>query len=211
MSNINESLNNIGLKPKNLLITLIVVGVITGGNLWVHRNDAPLGTVQYSEFGFTFTHESGGYVFTGTDLGRTQSYTEGSYGVDFESEGFLEIGIYWFSDELVPVSADESILEANLDMKLEAWESIGESIGAQFSYDSNFVSSEKDGYDMIYALFELDFQDGIDETGIMGVWQCGERIFIMYIRYIEDYENSQTDILTLTEMWKRQLNQLKCH
>jgi hypothetical protein len=210
MSKFKQSLTIIGLKPNNLLITLVVVGVITGGNIWLHRNDTPLGMVQYSEYGFTFTHESGGYAWLGSDVGRTQSYSTGSYGVSFESEDYLEIGIYWFTSEMIPVSADESILEASLKMKFEAWESLWEARDAQFLHEDDFVFSEKDGHDMIYTVTVISDSWG-DEPIIFSAWQCGERIFIFYTRYVEDVETWEVDIGNLTEVWNQQLDQLKCH
>jgi len=209
MSKFKESLTIIGLKPNNLLITLVVVGVITGGNIWLHRNDIPLGMVQYSEYGFVFTHESGGAVFLGSDFGRTQSYSTGSYLFYLESEDYLDIGIYWFTPEMIPVSADESILEASLNMKFDDWESLWESRDAQFLHENDFVSSEKDGHDMIYTVTVISFSWG-DEPMIFSAWQCGERIFIFYTRYVEDVEIWEVDTRILTEMWNQQLNQFKC-
>ncbi len=192
-------------RTKNLLIILVVVGAVTGGNLWLHRNDTPLGLVQYSDHGFSFNHKSDGYVQAGSLSGGAPTYTEGSYSVRFESDELLEIGVFWFTDEMVPVSADETILEASLIMLYES----AESGGTQLSRDNNIVSSEKDGHDMISEFFEVNDQNG-DIPGVIGVWQCGERIFLFYTLYIDDIENPQKDSLILTEMWKQNLNQFKC-
>ena len=47
------------------------------------------------------------------------------------------------------------------------------------------MSLEKDGYDMMSEFFDVNDQNG-DIPGIIGVWQCGERIFLFYTLYIED-------------------------
>jgi len=43
---------------KALLVSLIIVGVVTGGSLWIHRSDVPLGRACYSGFGFTVDYSS---------------------------------------------------------------------------------------------------------------------------------------------------------
>jgi hypothetical protein len=192
-------------RAKNLLVMLVVVGAVTGGNLWLHRDDTPLELVQYSDYGFTFNHERDGYVQVGSLSGGAPSYTEGRYNVRFESDGLLEIGVFWFTDEMVPVSADENILEASLIMLFES----AESEDTRLTRDNNIVSSEKDGHDMITEFFEVNDQNG-DIPGMIGVWQCGERIFLFYTIYIDDFENPQKDSIILTEIWNQNLNQFKC-
>jgi hypothetical protein len=201
-----SALLNYNLKiSKGTLILIIIVGAVTGGNIWLHRNDTPL-LVSYSEYDFTFTHRGGGYVFTGEDRHRTLSYMDGSYGVNFLDGGFLEDGIYWFSVEKVAVSGDESILEASLNMKFEDWRSIG----IPFSREDDFFTSERDGQDMIYAFFK-SYKIGHGVHGIMSAWQDDDRIFIFYTIYSDDVENSQRDTPMLTAVWRQQLSHLTCN
>jgi hypothetical protein len=45
---------SLGLDLRSICLIVIVVGAVTGGNLWLHRDDLPLGYVRYSNFGFSF-------------------------------------------------------------------------------------------------------------------------------------------------------------
>ena len=198
---------------KSTLILIILVAAITGRNLWLHRNDPPL-MVHYSEYDINFNHRNGGDVNTGTEHSRIQSYMEGSYQVCFVSQnilsqntyGFLEHGIYWFPVENVAVSADENILEASLNMKLEEWGSKG----IWFSRDEPIMSSEKDGHEMIYTFIVSSRPVGYDLPGIVSAWRVGERIFIFYTFYTDNVENPLVDTRVLTAIWKHQLCCLKC-
>jgi hypothetical protein len=157
-------------------------------------------------FGFTFNHKSDGYVETGSLGGGPPSHLEGSYTVTFESDGLLQIGVFWLTYDMVPVSVDEDILEESLDMLFES----AESGGTQLSRENMIVSSEKDEHDMIYDYFEVN-EPNLDIPGIIGAWQCDERIFLFYTLYLDDFDNPIKDTLTLTETWSQNLNQFKCN
>ena len=199
MSDIIDSLKN-----NSILQVILIVVVITGGNLWLNRTFLPLGMHRYSQFGVTITHPSSGHVILGTARGRNHSYTEGTYLVVFDSDGQDEMGYYWFSNEMVPVSADERFLEASLNWKLEAWESGGVPV----SRVGDVKSSKKDGNDMVYTYIEITVED-VDVPGIMGVWQSGDRVFFCYSLYIDDLENPKKDINNVTELWNQCLRRIK--
>lgn len=203
LTGFEDSWNYKGLTLRNLVVVLIVVSGVTGGNLWLHRNDTPLGLIRYSEFGFTFNHESDGFVEIGSLGSDVPSYTDGSYSVSFESEGTLQVGVFWFSSDSVPLS--ENILRTSLDtLFMQA-----EQGGTQLSRDYNQFDSEKNGHAMIYEYFEVN-EPSVDIPGVIGVWECEDRVFLFYTIYLEDVENPVKDITALSKIWNQNLNNFQC-
>ena len=207
MAEFRDSLNLMGMNTQNIVALFLIVGLVTGGNLWLHRNDPPLGSVQYSEFGFTFTHKSEGYVDIGSlSGGGNPTYSNGRYSVTFETDELLQIGFFWTTYDDVPVSADENILKMSLDMLFES----AESEGTQLTRENEFIPSEKNGHEMLYQYFEV-YDSGFEIPGIIGAWQCEERIFLFFTIYLEDFENPIKDSEKLMKLWSQNLKQFKCH
>lgn len=204
LTNFEDSLNNKSLTLRNLVVVLIVVAGVTGGNLWLHRNDTPLGLNRFSNFGFTFDHGSEGYVEIGSILGETPSYSEGSYTVSFESEGALQYGVFWFTTEDISISDD--VLGSSLDTLFM----LAGQGGTQLSRDNDQSYSEKNGHEMIYEYFEVN-ESGVDIPGVIGVWECDDRVFLFYTVYIEDVENPIKDNTKLTEIWNQNLKNFQCN
>ncbi len=44
------------MSTRSLVIVLIAVGAVTGGNLWIHRGDPPIGYVRYTGHDISFDY-----------------------------------------------------------------------------------------------------------------------------------------------------------
>jgi hypothetical protein len=158
---------SLGLDLKSIYLIVIVVGAVTGGNLWLHRDDLPLGYVRYSNFGFSFVYPqlfdtySWGYPDPASgpsDFGggvQAKKYWEGVW---------QNVIIMWSTEASTPD------LEAKLDefyVALDSW-------GCKIDVKDQLLASEKDGHEMLYQTYifwEDTFRPGGAQfIAASGVW-----------------------------------------
>lgn len=150
------------LSRRSILMAAVLVGVVTGGNLWTHRNDQLLGYGKYNNFGFTFEYplmlgvfDSG---FPGSGIGAT----------DFM--GVTEAKGVWedvFHNYLVIWSTEASTPE--LEESLEDVYLFLAEVGCVIDGKEPMVTTEKDGHEMLYQTITFT-QSEFDFIGTFGVW-----------------------------------------
>jgi hypothetical protein len=150
------------LTLRNILVTIIIIGAMTGGNLWIHRSDPPLGYGRYDNFGLTFEFP---LLFSVVEAGFPDPSTGAN---DFmglaQAQGIWENEyhnylVVWVTESSIPELGDtlEQIYLALADVGcvIDSKESIG--------------TIEKEGHELLYQSITFK-QDELDFIGTFGVW-----------------------------------------
>ena len=152
---------------KSACLIVLVVGAVTGLNLWLHRDDLPLGYARFSGFGFSFDYpqlletHSWGYPDSSSgpsDFGGTvqvKRYWEGVW------ENFW---VLWYTDVGNP---DREVEIGRFYDNMDSWGCLADNIG-------ELLISEKDDHDMVlqtYTFWEDCFgPEGAQFIAASGVW-----------------------------------------
>jgi CubicO group peptidase (beta-lactamase class C family) len=83
------------LDHKSLAVIIAVSILLTGGNLWLHRGDPPLGWVTMHEFGISFDFPQNVPMSINTPPGWDQNYWSGAVQGEDNSAMPEMIGIFW--------------------------------------------------------------------------------------------------------------------
>jgi hypothetical protein len=190
-----KSVEILGSNLKSICLIAFVVGAVTGGNLWLHRDDLPLGYARFSGYGFSFDYpelleiHSWGYPDSSSgpsDFGGTvqvKRYWEGVW------ENFW---VLWYTEIGTP----------DLGVELETFYRNMDSWGCLTGNQGELLASEKDGHEMLlqtYTFWEDSFRPGGAEfITVSGVW-CepwpplhANRVYVVtYIAFIESATRQQ--------------------
>jgi hypothetical protein len=150
------------LNPRNILVTIIIVGVITGGNLWLHRSDPLLGYGKYDNFGLAFEYP---LLFNAVDSGFPDPSTDAN---DFmgvaQAQGVWEnvyhnYFVIWDTESSKPIHGDtlEGIYLQLAD------------VGCNIEGKDPIVTTEKEGHEVLYQTITFT-QAEFDFIGTFGVW-----------------------------------------
>ena len=129
--------------PLNLLIVAVVVSAVTGGNLWLHWGDPPVGYGRYTDFGFTLEY-SLQKTFSVEGFGWEATASGGIVTVALQGMGLDQFGVIWIAPEDMPTSTRS--LEGSMGY-------IFGLIGMEGNVITNIGSPKsmtKDGHDMVY-------------------------------------------------------------
>lgn len=151
---------------RSALLTILVVGVVTGANLWVHRGDLPVGYSEFSGNGFSFEYSEVLEV-------HSWGFPDGSAGAN-DFGGCVQVkrlwdGVWrnfwviWYTDQDTPVLEDELV---KFYASMDGWDLPTDNKGELFS-------STKDGHEMLYQMYTF-IEDGDlpypDFTCAAGIW-----------------------------------------
>ena len=197
------------MSNRSLVIVLIAVGAVTGGNLWIHRADPQLGYTRYTGYGISFDY-SMMMTQRETDLGGFGPATDsgGTVQVSYQDADLLEqYGVMWVEPKSMPSNAARTP-EAVLDFLFGF---IGLA-GTQITDRSEYSATITDGYEVTYQTFGIP-DSGFTIPGIIGAWYCEEtsRFLIFYVIYVPDFENIEVPYQGLEQMWLDLLDGLSCH
>jgi hypothetical protein len=190
--------------PRNLLIVAVIVSAVTGGNLWLHRGDPPVGYGRFSDFGFALDYSLqkeisvDGFGWEPTESGGIVTVSLGGMGLD-------QYGVIWVAPESMPTSMRS--LEGSLEYLFGL-------IGMEGNVIANIgspMSMTKDGHEMIYQTWTL-MESGFAVPGIIGSWYCEDagKYLSFYLIYLPDPENPTVDPQELEQKWLGYLDQLTC-
>ena len=191
--------------PRNLLIVAVIVSAVTGGNLWLHRGDPPVGYARYERFGFTLEYslqttlrEDGFGAWEPTESG-------GTIQIALQGMGLEQYGVIWATPESMPTNMRS--LEGSLNYLF----GIVGMDGTTVSDRGTHMPMTKDGHEMIYQTFTL-VEQGFTIPGIMGVWYCEDagKYLQLYLVYLPDLENPTVDPQELEQKWLEYLDQVTC-
>ena len=197
------------MSVRSLVIVLIGVGAVTGGNLWIHRGDPLLGYVRYTGHGISFDYIVG-MSLVEADLSGFGSATDsgGTVQVSYEGADRLEQnGVMWVEPKSMPSHLARTP-EAALDFLFEI---VGIS-GTQITDRSEYKTTITDGHDVIYQTFGLPANE-FTIPAVIGAWYCEEtgRFLMFYQIYVDDFENPDVINQRLEQVWLDRLDGITCH
>ena len=197
------------LNARILLIALVAVGFVTGGNLWIHSGAPALGFNRYNKFDISFDYDMrmqlsefdlGGYGVPTDAVGSVQvSYQGGDY--------LQQYGVSWAKPKVMPSHIERSP-EGALDYFFENVE-LG---GTQIVDRSEYKTTTSGGHEVFHQTFGVP-DGGYTIPGIIGAWYCEEtgRYRIFYLIYVPDFESIEVPYGGLEQMWSDLLGDLTCH
>lgn len=201
---------SLGLNLRSICLMVIVVGAITGGNLWLNRGAPPLGYERYSGYGFSIEYRKDMLVSTAGLGGGSVSNKSGSLEGRLESAGFEQFGVIWLTSEAVPTPFrmhardPEAVLEylfASVELS-----------GTQITGRGEIKTSTKDGHEIFFQYFNIT-EPRITIPGIIGAWYCDEddRILMLYLIHVPDLNHPDVLSQDLEQRWQHYLDSLVCH
>ena len=192
--------------PRNLLIVAVIVSAVTGGNLWLHRGDPPVGYVRYTGFGLTLEYSLQTTLMVDGLGGWEPTESGGTVQVSLQGMGVEQYGVIWVTPESMPT------LMRSLEGSLEYLFAVVGMDGTTILDRGAPMSMAKDGHEMIYQTFNL-MEQGFAIPGIMGVWYCEEagKYLQFYLIYLPDPENPTVDPQELEQKWLGYLDLVTCH
>jgi hypothetical protein len=182
---------------------------VAGGNLWIHRTDPPVGYARYTGHGISFDYPLV-MSLVESDLGGFGSATDsgGAVQVRYQDADQLEqYGVMWVESNNIP-SHIARTPEAALDFLFELIGLAGTQITDRGEYETTTTA----GHEVIYQTFGVPEND-FTIPGIIGAWQCEEtdRFIMLYLIYVEDFENLEVPYQGLEQMWLDRLYGITCH
>jgi hypothetical protein len=150
------------LTLRNILVTIIVIGALTGGNLWLHRGDPPLGYGRYDNFGLTFEYP---LLFNVVEAG----FPDPSAGAN-DFMGLAQAQGVWENEyhNYFVIWATESSIPELGDTLEEIYLALADS-GCVIDSKEPIVSKEKEGQELLYQTITFT-QAELDFIGTIGVW-----------------------------------------
>jgi len=190
---------------RSLLIVAVIVSAVTGGNLWLHRNDPALGYGRYSGFGFTMDYSLDKQLQVSGFGGWEPTESQGSAQVAYQGNVLEQYGVIWVTTESLPSHLRS--LEGSLDNTFGLVTMDGTTIADRGPYEY----STYNGHEMAHQTFSLVEQE-INIPGIMGVWYCEEagKYLQFYLIYLDDFETFTVDPQVLEQRWLESLEMVNC-
>jgi hypothetical protein len=162
-----KTVESLGSNLKSICLIVFVVGAVTGGNLWLHRDDLPLGYVRYSDFGFSFVYPEllDTHSWGVPDSASGPSDFGGGVQVKRYWEGVWEnFWVLWYTDIDTP---DREVELDKFYRNMDSWGCLTDNKG-------ELLTSEKDGHEMLYQTYtfwEDTFRPGGAQfIAVSGVW-----------------------------------------
>jgi len=161
---------------KSILCVLLVVGGVTGANIWWNPpRESPAPTPEYerlSDYGFSFSHLKGMNFTAVGPAGENATEDEGClFGVlEIEDQPSEAITVIW------NLTATDPCLEETLEGALAGLDNA--------SYTrSKCMNSSRGDHELLYAFYNISDPHVGELSGIVGVWYCNltSRIFTVHM------------------------------
>jgi len=197
------------MSTRSLVIVLIAVGAVTGGNLWIHRGDPSVGYLRYTSHGISFDYPAE-MSQVEADLGGFGPATDSGGTVQVSHQGadrLEQYGVMWVEPKSMPSNMARTP-EAALDFLFDF---IGLA-GTQITDRGEYKDKTTDGHEVIYQTFGVP-ENEYTIPGIIGAWHCEEtgRFLMLYQIYVDDFENLEVPYQGLEQMWLDRLDGITCH
>jgi hypothetical protein len=197
------------LNSRSLIFAIIVAGIVTGGNLWIHRNEPIVGYLRYTGHGISFDYPAL-MNKEEADLGGLGPATDSAGIVQISYHGVTRIeqyGVMWVDSKRIP-SHLAGTPEGALDFLFE----FASLAGTQIADRGEYKTTTKTIHEVIYQSFSIPEGD-YNIPAIIGVWHCENtnRFLTFYLIYVDDFENINVPFRGLEQMWLDRLNGITCH
>jgi hypothetical protein len=191
---------------KNLLVVAVIVSAVTGGNLWLHRNDPALGYARYAGFGFTMDYSLDKQLQVSGFGGWEPTESGGTVQAAYQGNHLEQYGVIWATTESMPTHLRS--LGGSLDHTFGLVAMDGTTIADRGAYE---YTSYK-GHEMVYQTFSVVEQE-IGIPGIMGAWYCEEagKYLQFYAIYLADLETFTADPQEVEQRWLEYIDMVECH
>jgi len=202
-----NAVGSLGLNLRSIGIIVIVVGAVTGGNLWLNRGAPKLGYERYSGHGFSIEYRKDMWTTTNGLGGGPATDEAGSFQGTLQVDSLEQFGVIWLAPDSLPTHMQGLGLEGALDYIF----ALIEMTGTPFAGKGELKTSSKDSHEMLYQYFNIT-ESGIIIPGIIGAWYCeDDRILMLYLIHVPDI--NQPDVLSqeLETRWQVYLDSLDCH
>jgi hypothetical protein len=194
------------MNTRSMVIALVVVGAVTGGNLWIHRGDPAIGFNRYDNFGVSFDYDAWTNIQEGDFGGGQPTEDGGSVTASVQSnEALKQYGVFWMKPEFMPPFYSGSP-EGALDFLLGS----AGLAGTQIVDRGEYSTTTKDGHEVVYQTFGIS-ESGITIPAVIGAWYNEEqgRYLLFYLAHIPDFENIEAPNEGLVETWADVLGSIK--
>jgi len=186
---------------RSIAVVALIVVAFTGGNLWLHRGDQPVGYLRFRDFNLQFDYPNDMHLYV-EGLGTPEPSEEiGSLTVERQGAILDQAGVIWLSHDIVssPTEALDLIFT-----QASGSETVIER-GSQ-------ITSTKKGRETVIEFFYIADQ-GFTIPGVIGAWSCDEnnRVIALYYLWLPDAESVGSQAEDLQPAWEVHLNHLKCH
>lgn len=195
------------LSGRSLLSAIVLIGAVTGGNLWLHSGDPTLGYARYVGFGLTLEYNQRMRLVEQGLGGGPAFEAAGNVQASWQGEGLEQFGVIWVSPEGLPTYMDRTPEDA-----LDYIFSIIEMSGTQISDKGSLSTRTHDSHDIVYQTFALP-ESGFVIPGIIGAWHCEEsgKFLFLYAIHIPDLNHPENLSAELEQIWQGHLDSLTCH
>ena len=167
------------LDQKSLAVIIAASILLTGGNLWLHRDDTPLGMATMHDFGISFNFPQNLQMNINTPEGWSQDYWQGAVQGEDSSGGIELVGLFWTTGLGVTKEDGLELLleDAKQDNPDLVW---GEPMG----------KSIKD-YDVAYMEISLSVED-MEIPGVITAFYdpYGRLMMLYHLGYPGSYQHS---------------------
>jgi hypothetical protein len=195
------------LSRRSLLSVVVLIGAVTGGNLWIHRGDPALGYARYTGYGFSIDYSQRMTSWESGLGGGPASQAAGT--VQFTNqEGILEqYGIIWVKPGSMSTYIDQTAAGA-LDYVFVSTEMSG----TQISDRGETRTMTREDRDIIYQTFGLE-DSGFTIPGLIGAWYSEEveKFMILYLIYVPDISQIEVASPELEQRWLGYLDAIEYH
>ena len=186
---------------RSLAVVALIVVTFTGGNLWIHRGDQPVGYLRFNDYNIQFDYPNYMHFYI-EGLGTPEPSEEvGSLTVKREGVVMDQAGVIWLSRDMV--SSPSEVLDL-IFTQASGSETVIERGGQ--------ITSTKKGRETVIEFFYIAEQ-GLTIPGVIGAWSCDEsnRVIALYYLSLPDAESVDSQAEDLQPAWELHLNHVKCH
>ncbi len=175
-------------KPLDLKSFAVIAAasiLLTGANIWMHRDEPPVGWVTMHDFGIKYTFPKDIPLNINTPEGWNQNYWEGAVQGEDRASGFELVGLFWSTGKVGSMSENlVSLMEMARDQD-----------DVRIEWDTT-QSKTVSGYDVAYLETSITIQETVVSGIIAGFMDPNGR---MMMPYHMGYPGSVEDSMEMVE------------
>ena len=186
---------------RSLAVVALIVIAFTGGNLWAHRGDPPVGYTRFQDFGLQFDYPNHMHFYI-EGLGTPEPSEEaGTLTVERQGVIMDQAGVIWLSQDMASNPSEA------LDLIFT------QASGSEMVFErGERITATKKGHETLIEFFYISSQ-GFTIPGVIGAWGCDENDLgvALYYLWLPDAESVGLLAEDLLPAWESHLDHLKCH